>query len=94
MDLKDEINKIAYEIFIKSGCVPGRDMDNWLEAERIVIEKYTKFNTTNTTIEEKTSKIKKATTKTKKATAKAKTTTPKKKTESKKKPKQATEKEE
>ncbi len=40
MDLEKEINKLAYELFVKSGCIPGRDMDNWLEAERIVMEKY------------------------------------------------------
>jgi hypothetical protein len=40
MNLEKEINKLAYELFVKSGCITGRDMDNWLEAERIVMEKY------------------------------------------------------
>ncbi|MCX7913057.1 MAG: DUF2934 domain-containing protein [Thermodesulfovibrionales bacterium] len=40
MDLKEEISKVAYELYVKSGCIPGRDMDNWLEAERIVMERY------------------------------------------------------
>lgn len=40
MELEKEINKLAYELFVKSGCIPGRDMDNWLEAERIIKEKY------------------------------------------------------
>ncbi|MBU0604949.1 MAG: DUF2934 domain-containing protein [Candidatus Omnitrophica bacterium] len=30
------IQKKAQEIYEKSGRKPGRDMDNWLEAERIV----------------------------------------------------------
>jgi len=29
----DEIAKRAYAIFEKSGRVPGRDLQNWLEAE-------------------------------------------------------------
>lgn len=38
--LEEEIKQIAYEIYVKSGCIPGRDLENWLEAERIVFEKY------------------------------------------------------
>ncbi|WP_022856095.1 DUF2934 domain-containing protein [Thermodesulfobacterium thermophilum] len=38
--LEEEIRKVAYELYVKSGCIPGRDLDNWLEAERIVLEKY------------------------------------------------------
>lgn len=34
--LNEEIRKKAQELFEKSGHVPGRDLDNWLEAERIV----------------------------------------------------------
>ncbi len=35
-DLTDEIKRKARELYIKSGSRPGRDLDNWLEAERIV----------------------------------------------------------
>lgn len=38
--LQEEIRQVAYELYIKSGCIPGRDLDNWLEAERIVMVKY------------------------------------------------------
>ncbi|QER42812.1 DUF2934 domain-containing protein [Thermodesulfobacterium sp. TA1] len=38
--LEDEIRMVAYELYVKSGCIPGRDLDNWLEAERIVLAKY------------------------------------------------------
>lgn len=31
-----EIQKLAYEIFEKSGSFHGRDFDHWLEAERII----------------------------------------------------------
>jgi Protein of unknown function (DUF2934) len=31
-----EIQKLAYEIFEKSGRVHGREFDHWLEAERII----------------------------------------------------------
>jgi len=35
--LYEEIAKVAYEIYEKSGYIEGRDLDNWLEAERIVM---------------------------------------------------------
>jgi hypothetical protein len=31
-----EIQKLAYDIFEKSGRVHGRELDHWLEAERII----------------------------------------------------------
>jgi len=31
-----EIQKLAYEMFEKSGRVHGRELDHWLEAERII----------------------------------------------------------
>lgn len=36
MELYEEIARVAYELYEKSGYVEGRDLDNWLEAERIV----------------------------------------------------------
>jgi hypothetical protein len=36
----DEIAKIARELYEKSGRKEGFDLDNWLEAERIVMERY------------------------------------------------------
>ena len=32
-----EIAQRAYELFEKSGGLPGRDMQNWLEAERQLV---------------------------------------------------------
>lgn len=37
-DLKEEIAKVAYEIHEQRGT-PGREVENWLEAERIVLER-------------------------------------------------------
>ncbi len=37
MNLKEEIAKIAYELYVKGGCIHGRDCENWIEAERIVL---------------------------------------------------------
>jgi hypothetical protein len=37
MDLYDEIVKVAYELWEQSGRIDGRDIENWLEAERIVL---------------------------------------------------------
>jgi hypothetical protein len=36
MDIHEEITKRAYELWEQSGRIPGRDLDNWVEAERIV----------------------------------------------------------
>ncbi len=40
MDKHDEISKLAYELYEKSGWIDGRDIDNWLEAEVTVKERY------------------------------------------------------
>lgn len=37
MNLHEEIAKVAYELYLKRGCVHGHDLDDWLEAERIVL---------------------------------------------------------
>ena len=37
MDVYNEIAKVAYELYEKNGCITGRDLDHWIEAERIVI---------------------------------------------------------
>ncbi len=36
MDVREEIAKVAYELYEKSGRIDGRDVENWLEAERTV----------------------------------------------------------
>lgn len=41
MNLREEISKLAYELYEKSGRA-GRDLENWLEAEKIVMAKYAK----------------------------------------------------
>jgi hypothetical protein len=40
VNLHTEITKVAVELYEKSGRVEGRDLDNWLEAEKIVISRY------------------------------------------------------
>ena len=35
-NLHQEIFRVAYDIYERSGRIKGRDFDNWLEAERIV----------------------------------------------------------
>ena len=42
MDLYDEIAKVAYELYERSGRIEGRELDNWLEAERIVMARLAK----------------------------------------------------
>jgi hypothetical protein len=36
MKLYDEIARVAYDLYEKSGRIPGRDEQNWIEAEKIV----------------------------------------------------------
>lgn len=40
--LYDEVAKIAYDLHEKRGRVHGYDLEDWLEAERIVLERYAK----------------------------------------------------
>jgi hypothetical protein len=35
-DITGLIAKKAYDLYIKSGCKAGRDLDNWVKAEKIV----------------------------------------------------------
>lgn len=36
----DEIVRVAYELYEKRGMVHGHDLEDWLEAERIVLERH------------------------------------------------------
>lgn len=40
--LNEEIRKVARQIYEKRGCMPGKEMDDWLEAERQVRARITK----------------------------------------------------
>lgn len=40
--LHDEIARVAYELFEKRGRVHGYEMENWLEAEKIVRARHAK----------------------------------------------------
>ena len=40
--MNDEIARIAYAIYEKGGRMNGYDIDNWLEAERIVLAQNSK----------------------------------------------------
>lgn len=37
MDIREEIAKVAYELYEKKGRIEGRHVEDWLEAERIVM---------------------------------------------------------
>jgi hypothetical protein len=39
-NLYDETAKVAYELHEKRGKIHGYDLVDWLEAERIVLERY------------------------------------------------------
>ncbi len=38
----DEITIVAYDLYEKSGRAHGQDVQNWLEAERIVLARHEK----------------------------------------------------
>jgi hypothetical protein len=40
MDLHEEIRKVAYELYEKRGRIGGRQLEYWLEAERIVMARH------------------------------------------------------
>jgi hypothetical protein len=40
INLQEEIGKVAYDLFDRSGRVEGRDLDNWFEAESIVMKRH------------------------------------------------------
>jgi len=40
MNLQEEIAKVARELYEKSGRIEGRDCENWLDAERIVLSRH------------------------------------------------------
>lgn len=42
MKIREEIEKLAYEIYEKSGKISGRDVQNWLAAEKIVMARHGK----------------------------------------------------
>ncbi len=40
MNMQEEIQQMAYELYQRSGMRAGRELDNWLEAERIIMARY------------------------------------------------------
>jgi len=42
-DLNEEIAKMAYELYRGRGMSNGRDFDDWVRAEKIVMERYAKI---------------------------------------------------
>jgi Protein of unknown function (DUF2934) len=40
INLHTEISRVASELYDKSGCIEGRDLENWLAAEKFIIERY------------------------------------------------------
>jgi len=39
-NIHDEITKVAYELFEKSGRIYGHELEHWLAAEKIVTERH------------------------------------------------------
>ncbi len=37
MNMHEEIARVAYELYETRGCAVGHDLDDWLEAEEIVL---------------------------------------------------------
>ncbi len=60
MNLHDEIAKVAHDLYEKSGRIEGRDLGNWLEAERIVMARHKSEKKTSSKTGAKKSETKKA----------------------------------
>jgi hypothetical protein len=41
-NMSDEIARVAYSLYEKRGYTPGNDFSDWIEAEKIVKNKYTR----------------------------------------------------
>ena len=46
---KEMITKKAYELFVKRGSKPGHELDDWLEAERLVDREIKSSSTSSST---------------------------------------------
>ena len=62
MDLNSEIEKLAHELYEKSGGIEGRDLDNWLEAEKTVMERSASLKKKSASLHKATKKPAKKTT--------------------------------
>jgi hypothetical protein len=60
MDKEDEIRKVAYELYERSGRIPGREVENWLKAEKIVMARYGEEETTKAAAQAVAPRVKKA----------------------------------
>lgn len=54
MNLQEEIAKVAYELYLRRGCTHGHDLDDWLEAERIVLARHAGQEIEEPEVEEQT----------------------------------------
>lgn len=75
MNLNDEIAKVAHELYEKSGRKHGRDLEHWLEAEKIVRARYEKMKKTGAEAEKPKKAVPAKTGAKKAAPAKAETAT-------------------
>jgi hypothetical protein len=41
-NILNEISSVAYDLYEKRGNAPGKDFTDWIEAEKIVMKKYSK----------------------------------------------------
>lgn len=37
-ELHDRIRRRAEEVYLRGGCIPGRDLENWAQAEKEILE--------------------------------------------------------
>lgn len=80
MNVQEEIKKLAYDFYEKSGRVGGRELEHWLMAEQIIMAKLASKGSVEAAAAERERQNKKAVTASGSAKPKR---TPKRKTESK-----------
>jgi len=43
MELRGEISRVAFDLYLRSGCDEQHGLDNWLEAEKLVLTWYESY---------------------------------------------------
>lgn len=60
MNKHEEILRVAYELYERSGMMPGRELENWLKAEKIVMMRHAEKEKSEAAAPAATPKVRKA----------------------------------
>lgn len=43
---REAVTRLAYELYVRRGCEPGHDVEDWLMAEQILVEETKRLSST------------------------------------------------